>query len=181
MLMSTPSQEIEPQSNISNTDAQHKPKLKSPSLSGEDRQIAVQDEEKQTSNAKHSSNSNMDNQEIDEFELALNEIVFNAKCYNDLSAILQHIELEEIKEFVQQQIKKSIPMHLYFKSMSIIDVCGVDVVRKCLSYLSLNELYKTRMICTTFAKLRRSIVSSSANVPCNSLPLMSLNLAANLV
>ena len=97
---------------------------------------------------------------MNQVEEALEGIVSNANCYADLSPLLQHVELNELKSFLQQKIKDKSPIHFYFKSVSIINICGVDVIKKCLSYLSLHELYRYQIICKTFQSLNKLILSS---------------------
>ena len=99
---------------------------------------------------------------MSKFSNHLEHKIVNANAHQDLYGMINIVELDTIKSFLLQQIRQNKVSHnAYFKSASIIDVCGSDVINKCLSYLSIHELYHTRAICKTFQKINTSILSSN--------------------
>ena len=86
-----------------------------------------------------------------------------ANCFGDIKPILKHLKLSDLKAILKQQLEQmddKTASSLLFQSSSIIDIYGSDVIRKCLSYLTINELYKCKIICKTFENINTAYLRS---------------------
>ena len=101
---------------------------------------------------------------MDKFAKNIKHNIVNAKSAQDLLPIMNSVHLDKLKYFLLQQMREdNISIDAYFKSTSIMDIFGDDVITHCLSYLPLNELYHTKSVCKSFEKINKSILSSTKN------------------
>ena len=100
---------------------------------------------------------------METFKNKLQTKINNAGCNDDLQSIIRHIDLDQLKHFLNNKIEENTVTDLksiYFKSSSIIDIFGIDIIKHYSNYLSIHELYKYQIICKTFEKINKSLLSS---------------------
>ena len=99
---------------------------------------------------------------MDTFAQNLKHNIVNATTAQDLFPIVSAIELDKLKHLLlEQTVENDQSIDVYFKSLSILDIFGADVINHFLSYLQINELYHTKSVCKSFEKINKSILSSN--------------------
>ena len=97
----------------------------------------------------------------DPFKQKLKAKINNANCNDDLQSVIRHIDLDKLKQFLNHEIDEKSASNsrtIYFKSSSVIDICGNDIIKHCSTYLTVHELCYYQMTCKTFQSIHKTLL-----------------------